>query len=170
MAETRIAIGDDGDINMEYLSQHCPLLRSVYNEALRTRKRDLAFRQVETDTYVGGKVLKGGNLALVPVCQLHDDTGVFGVDADRFDAYRFIKQGGLLGCTSFKPYGGGKTYCPGRFFAMQEIFAFVAVMLNKYQIRLDTPDQAFPRADESSLTLGVSRPLPGEDLRVTLTN
>ena len=96
VAETRPAIGDDGDINMEYLAQHCPLLRSVYNEALRTRKRDLAFRQVERDTHVGGKVLKGGNLALVPVCQLHDDTGVFGIDADRFDAYRFMKHGRLL--------------------------------------------------------------------------
>jgi cytochrome P450 len=167
--ETSAAISDDGDIDMEYLSQRCPLLRSVYNETLRLRKRDLAFRQVETETHVGGKVLKGGNLALVPVCQLHDDRGVFGGDADRFDARRFEKQSGLAGCTSFKPYGGGKTYCPGRFFAMQELFAFVAVMLNRYQVQLDFPGQAFPRADESSLTLGVSRPLPGDDLRVVLT-
>lgn len=169
LEEIAPAIGSDGDINMDYLAQHCPLLRSIYNEALRLRKRDLAFRKVETDTAVGSKVLKGGNFALVPVCQLHDDKTVFGSDADRFDASRFEKQSGLAGYASFKPYGGGKTYCPGRFFAVQEIFAFVAVMLNRYQIELEEPGQAFPRPDESSLTLGVSRPLDGEDVKVVLT-
>jgi cholesterol 7alpha-monooxygenase len=166
--ETSPAISDDGNIDMAYLAQSCPVLRSVYSEALRLRKRDLAFRQVETDTFIGGKVLTGGNLALVPMCQLHDDRLVFGEDANCFDARRFQKNGSLSTCTSYKPYGGGKTYCPGRFFAMVEIFGFVAVLLNKYQIKLESSDQPFPRPDESSLTLGVSRPLPGEDLKVVL--
>jgi hypothetical protein len=46
VAETSPAISDNGDIDMSYLAQNCPLLRSVYNEASRLRKRDLAFRQV----------------------------------------------------------------------------------------------------------------------------
>lgn len=166
--ETSTAI-DGGGVDMDYLAQHCPLLCSVYNEALRLRKRDLAFRKVEKDTEIGNKVLRGGNFALVPVCQLHDDGGIFGMNAEHFDARRFEKHSELTGCNSFKPYGGGKTYCPGRFFAMQEIFAFVAVMLNRYHVHLDSLGQAFPRPDESSLTFGVSRPLPGEDLRIVLT-
>ncbi|KAF2235506.1 cytochrome p450 [Viridothelium virens] len=169
VTETSVAVQDNGEIDMDYLAQSCPLLKSVYSEALRLRKRDLAFRKVESDTHIAGKVLRGGNFALVPVCQLHDDRSVFGSDANRFDPSRFEKNNQLTGCTSFKPYGGGKTYCPGRFFAMQEIFAFVAVMLNRYRVQLDFPVQEFPRPDESSLTLGVSRPLPGQDLRVNLT-
>jgi cytochrome P450 len=170
VAETSPAIRDNGDIDMPYLAQHCPLLCSVYSEALRLRKRDLAFRQVETDTHIGGKVLRGGNLALVPMCQLHDDRSVFGEDAGVFHATRFQNKAHFQNCTSYKPYGGGKTYCPGRFFAMQEIFAFVAVMLNKYSMQKQQGCRQFPRPDESSLTLGVSRPLPGQDLQVHLTN
>jgi cytochrome P450 len=170
VAETSPAIRDNGDINMPYLAKNCPLLCSVYSEALRLRKRDLAFRQVETDTHIGGKVLRGGNLALVPMCQLHDDRSVFGEDASIFDATRFKRETGFQNCTSYKPYGGGKTYCPGRFFAMQEIFAFVAIMLNRYGIQKQQDCRRFPKPDESSLTLGVSRPLPEEDLQVHLTN
>lgn len=58
LEETAPAVGPDGDIDMDYLAQRCPLLRSGYNEALRLRIRDLAFRKVETDTAVGSKVLK----------------------------------------------------------------------------------------------------------------
>jgi cytochrome P450 len=170
VVETLPAIGENGDIDMAYLAQNCPLLCSVYSEALRLRKRDLAFRQVETDTHIGGKVLRGGNLALVPMCQLHDDRSVFGEDAEAFHATRFQNKTNFQSCTSYKPYGGGKTYCPGRFFAMQEIFAFVAVMLNRYGIQKHQGCRQFPKPDESSLTLGVSRPLPGEDLEVYLTN
>ncbi|KAF2268988.1 cytochrome P450 [Lojkania enalia] len=143
--ETSAVVSDNGDIDMGYLVERCPLLRSVYNEALRLRKRDLAFRKVETDTQVGDKVLKGGNFALVPMCQLHDDAGMFGADSDRFDARRFEERTELTSCASFKPYGGGKTYCPGRFFAMQEIFSFVAVMLNRYNAQLEFSSQTFPR-------------------------
>jgi cytochrome P450 len=80
-------------------------------------------------------VLRGGNLALVPMCQLHDDRSVFGEDAGVFCATLFKRETSLQHCTSYKPYGGGITYCPGRFFAMQKIFAFVAVMLNQYGIQ-----------------------------------
>ncbi|KAF2851333.1 cytochrome P450 [Plenodomus tracheiphilus IPT5] len=170
VAETSPAISDNGDIDMSYLAKNCPLLHSVYSEALRLRKRDLAFRQVETDTHIGGKVLRGGNLALVPICQLHDDRSVFGKDAGTFHATRFQKEASFQNCPSYKPYGGGKTYCPGRFFAMQEIFAFVAVLLNRYSIQKQQECRRFPKPDEASLTLGVSRPLPGEDLQVHLTN
>jgi hypothetical protein len=50
---------------------------------------------------------------------------------------------------------GGKTYPPGRYFAMQEIFAFVAVMLNRYGIQKQQGCRRFPKPDESSLTLCV---------------
>lgn len=67
---------------------------------------------------------------------------------------------------SYKPYGGGKAYCPGRFFAPQEIFGFVALLVHLFDIQLDsewmkrvtrTGGSCFPEADDSLLTLGVSR-------------
>jgi hypothetical protein len=46
------------------LGQSWPPLRSVYSEVLRLRNRDLAFRQAETDTSIGGRVLRGGSLGV----------------------------------------------------------------------------------------------------------
>lgn len=167
--ETKPAVQNE-DLDMKYLSDHCPQLRAVYDEALRCTKRDLAFRKVERDTKMGDKLLRAGNFAIVPVCQLHDNEEVFGRDALNFCPDRFLKQHGLVNSSSYKPYGGGKTYCPGRFFAMQEIFGFVTLLIHRFDIQLATPRQHFPTLDESMLTLGVSRPLPGSDVSVTLSN
>lgn len=166
--ETKPAVQDGLDMNL--LSDHCPHLRAVYHEALRCKKRDLAFRKVERDTKMGGKLLRAGNFAIVPVCQLHDNEEIFGRDALKFCPDRFLNQLGLVNSSSYKPYGGGKTYCPGRFFAMQEIFGFVALLIHRFDIQLAMPRQKFPIPDERMLTLGVSRPVPGSDIWVTLSN
>jgi cholesterol 7alpha-monooxygenase len=167
-AETQGAIQND-ELDMQYLANNCPQLKAVYNESLRRTKRDLAFRKVEHDTEIGGKLLRGGNFAIVPVCQLHDNEDEFGPDASAFRPDRFLKQQHLASSSSYKPYGGGKTYCPGRFFAMQETCAFVTVLIHRFNIQLASPrQQSFPVPDETNLTLGVSRPVPGSDVWVTL--
>ena len=160
----------DGNLDLQYLADKCPLLRSVYLEALRLRKRDLAFRKVEHDTEIGGKLFRGGNFAIVPVCQLHDNEDVFGSDAVTFRPERFLKQAHLTSSPAYRPYGGGKTYCPGRFFAMQEIFGFLALQIHRFDVQLASPGQSFPVPDESLLTLGISRPVPGSDIWITLSN
>lgn len=167
--ETKPAIQNDS-LDIHYLSSHCSHLRAVYHEALRCKKRDLAFRKVERDTKIGEKLLRAGNFAIVPVCQLHENDEVFGQNAMEFCPERFLKQPDLVSSSSFKPYGGGKTYCPGRFFAMQEIFGFVALLIHRFDIQLATSRQTFPILDESMLTLGVSRPVPGSDVWVRLSN
>jgi cytochrome P450 len=166
--EVRDALEKD-DLNLEYLSRRCPRLKSVYHEVLRLRKRDLAFRKVEHDTQIGGKCLRAGNFALIPVCQLHENKDIFGEDCLEFSPDRFLDRPNLANHQSYKPYGGGRSYCPGRFFAMQEIFGLVALLLLRFDIQLSPQSKHFPRPDESSLTLGVSRPLPGSDMLVTLS-
>ncbi len=133
-------------------------------------QRDLAFRKVEQDIEVGGKLLRGGNFAIVPVCQLHDNVDVFGTDASSFQPDRFLKRQDLTGSPSYRPYGGGKTYCPGRFFAMHEIFGFVALLIHRLDVQLASPGQCFPIPDEGLPTLGISRPVPGSDLWITLSD
>ena len=148
---------------MKYLSDCCPKLRAVYYEALRLKKRDLAFRKVERDTKLGGKLLRAGNFVIVPVCQLHDNEDVFGGDASAFCPGRFLTRQALASSASYKPYGD-KTYCPGRFFAMQEIFGLVTLLIYCFDVQLAMAQQDFPMADESMLTLDVSRPVPGFDV------
>ena len=168
-SETRPAIQNDG-LDMHYFSNHCPQLRAVYHEALRCKKRDLAFPKVERDTRLGDRLLRAGNFAIVPVCQLHDNQEVFGKDALEFCPDPFLKQQNLVSSSSYKPYGDGKTYCPGRLFSMQEISGFVALLIHRFDIQLAMPKQNFPMPDESMLTLGVSRPAPGSDVWVSLSN
>ena len=168
-SETAPAVQDE-NVDLRYLVEDCHQLKSVYYEVLRLTKMDPAFRNLESDMHVGGKLLRKGNLAIVPVCQLHTNEVVYGNDADRFLPDRFLDDPKLPNNQSYRPFGSGRTYCPGRFFAMQEIFGLVAVMLNRLDIRLADSSQTFPVADESLLTLGIYRPLPGSDLLVTLSN
>ena len=71
----------NADLDLQYLVKNCPQLLAVYHEILRLTKRDLAFRKVDRDTELGGKLLRGGSFVIVPVCQLHDNEDVFGFDA-----------------------------------------------------------------------------------------
>lgn len=176
--ETAFAIRSN-DIDMSYLTNNCPRLRAVYYETMRITKRDIAIRKVARDTPMNGKILRAGNSVIVPTCQLHDNESAFGHDHDTFDPSRFLKAPDLASSPSYKPFGGGRTYCPGRYFAVPEIFAFVALLLHRWDIQLAqlgsngaknlSGEQSFPRKDESTLTLGVSRPLPEDKVWVRLT-
>ena len=163
---------------MSYLANHCPQLKAVYYEAMRLTKRDIGIRKILQDTALHGKILRGGASAVVPMCQLHGNEAVFGSNVCEFDPKRFLANENLAENSSYKPFGGGRTYCPGRFFAVPEIFGFVAVVLNRWDIKLvgqGKPGaqphsvQEFPVMDESTLTLGISRPLPTSKVWVTLS-
>ncbi|PYH98110.1 cytochrome P450 [Aspergillus ellipticus CBS 707.79] len=167
--ETAPAVGPDGGLDMAYLVDRCPRLSSIYHEVLRLTKRDVVFRQVVRDTQIGGKHLRKENYAMIASCQLHENCETYGADAVSFNPDRFLKQPELAHQPGFYPYGGGKYYCPGRYFATVEIYGFVALMLNHYQMELAVPGELFPRRDESLLTFGISRPVPGDDLHVRLT-
>ena len=158
------------EIDMAYLLNHCPLLKSVYHETLRITKKDPAFRRIERDIEIGGKLLRKGDLAMLSVSQLHENGAVFGCDTSEFVPDRFLKRPDLATNASYRPFGSGKTYCPGRFFAMQETLAFVAVLIHRLDIQLTAGSPSFPTANESMLTLGVSRPVSGSDVLVTLFN
>ncbi|MCJ1454190.1 hypothetical protein MMC28_004541 [Mycoblastus sanguinarius] len=178
-AETAPAVrGGSSSIDMSYLANHCPQLKAVYYEAMRLTKRDIGIRKILQDTALHGKILRGGASAVVPMCQLHGNEAVFGSNVCEFDPKRFLANENLAENSSYKPFGGGRTYCPGRFFAVPEIFGFVAVVLNRWDIKLvgqGKPGaqphsvQEFPVMDESTLTLGISRPLPTSKVWVTLS-
>ncbi|RAH84983.1 cytochrome p450 [Aspergillus japonicus CBS 114.51] len=166
--ETVPAVGPNGKVDMAYLRQNCPRLSSIYHEVLRLTKRDAVLRRVVQDTELGGKQFRKGSFAIIPSCQLHDSLETYGHDSLLFNPERFLKRPELTQDPAYFPYGGGVYYCPGRHFATLEIFAFVAVMLNRFDVHLAWPKQEFPRKDESVLTFGISRPLPGDDLYVVL--
>lgn len=121
---------------------------------------------------IGGKALQPGRKLLMPYKQLHMDAAVFGPDADSFDARRFMNNKTLERSTSWRPFGGAKTHCPGRFLARREVYMFLVIVLFRFDLKLvprpgeRTPQ--FPRADTSIPAGGLLPPVKGDDLFVEI--
>lgn len=97
----------------------------------------------------------------------------FGTDAGSFSAYRFLMDPGLLKSKSWRPFGGGSTFCPGRFMTRREISMFIALALNRFEMKLaELPSggrtQKFPEMDDSIPWGGIVHPIPGDDVFVVL--
>ena len=168
----------DGKLDLHYLMEFCPLLDAVYNETMRITNGALSARKIVAPTPMGNKVLREGNTLLIPFRQLHYNPDVFGNDPGKFEPARFLKDKNLKNNSSFKPFGGGVNYCPGRFLAKQEMLTFVALALNRFDLRLakETPQgvplnqrQAFPSLDISTPALGVNGPVKGSDVFIDLS-
>lgn len=131
----------EGLIDISKFTTHTPLLHSTYHEAMRLSNAQVSARQVKTDTVLTDPstgiqiLLKKGSVAQMPSGIPHNSTAVWGADAERFDARRFLKRDTLVGkekktqTQGFLPFGGGKHLCPGRYFALAEILGMVAVLV-----------------------------------------
>lgn len=172
--ETTRAVSDDhSKINVAYLVNECPRLEAVYLEVMRIVNGALSARKIVTDTPMGGKILRKGNTILIPFQQLHRDKATFGPAPELFEPERFLLDKSLKNSGSFKPFGGGINYCPGRFAAKQEMFVFVAILINRFDFQIPETlskdgcnyrPQSFPQLDNFIPALGINGPLTGMDV------
>jgi cytochrome P450 len=133
--ETRPAfLGDQ--VEMTHLLEDCPCLNAVFDEVMRLTNSSSSIRRVASEVRIGGFKLREGTNVLIPYRQLHFNEGVFGSDVWVFNPDRFLKNKSLNRNVSYRPFGGGSTYCPGRFIARQEVVAFIAIALYRYDITL----------------------------------
>lgn len=127
----------------------------------------MSVRNVLEPFIVGGKYLRAGTKVLVPYRQLHFDEKAFGANAASFDEERFLANKELSRSPSFRPFGGGTTYCPGRFLAKNEVLTFVALVLVRFEISLaeDKSDSkvSFPQIEDGKPCLGIIGPRDGWD-------
>lgn len=162
-------------LDIKYLCAHSPNLNAIFCEALRVNGGAMISRKVSKTTHIGGKVLKPGNTVIIPSRQLHTNRNVWGNDFGEFDAFRFAKKKSLARHSSFRPFGGGATYCPGRVLAKEEVFGFIAILLHCFNIKLasigndDGHGQSFPKLDDSSPALGITGPVRGADIVVEMS-
>ena len=165
--ETRPAL-QDNKLNLAYLKNSCPRLNAVFLETLRVTSGALSARKVIAPTPLGDKILGAGNTVLIPLRQLHQNEAVFGDAPERFDPHRFLENRELRNSSSFKPFGGGVSHCPGQVLAKAEMLVFVALVLQRFDVELarDGLSQAFPVLDGSTPSLGVNGPVKGSDVFV----
>jgi cytochrome P450 len=119
-----------GSVGLEARIESCQHLIAVYNEALRLNTSSASVRAVAQPTDLRDVTLNPGATVLAPYRQLHFDETVFGESADTFDADRFLFNNDLAKSPSFRPFGGGTTYCAGRHVAKREVLTFVAYCLS----------------------------------------
>ncbi|KAL9002021.1 MAG: hypothetical protein Q9188_005028 [Gyalolechia gomerana] len=172
--ETRGAVSDDhSKIDAAYLINECPRLEAVYLEVMRIVNGTLSGRKIVTDTPMGGKILRKGNTILIPFQQLHRGKAAFGPAPELFEPERFLLDKSLKNSGNFKPFGGGISYCPGRFLAKQEMLVFVAILINRFDFQIPKTlskdgcnyrPQSFPQLDNSTPALSVNWPLRGMDV------
>jgi hypothetical protein len=139
----------DGDeVNVSTLVS-LPLFQSILQEVLRLYTDMLVARDIPADLQLPAKdgkrlQLRKGDLVLAPswICQ-HDEEEWAEPSTEVFYAERFLKRDPETGQDSFSmngtagklfPFGGGKTICPGRVFAKQEVLGAVATVLLNYDV------------------------------------
>lgn len=106
------------------------------------------------DTKVGSTLLPKGSALMYSARQLHLENNAFGNDHNEFDPFRFYNRPALERISSFRPFGGGQTLCPGRHLAKHIVFTFVAITLRRYDLTLSFP-QRFPRYKECKPSIGI---------------
>ncbi len=158
----------DGKVNITHLLDHCPHLDAAFDETLRLYGNASSARNVLAPTTVGNKILQPGHKFLLPYRQLHFDPAVFGADVKTFNAQRFLDNSALGRSPSYRPFGGGITYCSGRFIARREVYAFVALVLKRFDVAVQDSKRHFPRLDETTPSLGVMGPISGDDVMLTI--
>lgn len=167
--EVAPSITSDGKLDIHNLLEHSPLLRAAFNETLRMTSVNSSARNIEAPVIVGNKLLDTDGKIMMPYRQLHFEESVFGPETASFNAGRFLVNQDLSRSPSFKPLGGGSTYCSGRFIAKREVMALVALAVHRYNLLLEDPNLSFPRMDETKPTLGIMDPLDGHRVVVVVS-
>jgi cytochrome P450 len=162
------AISNDPSSIVNHLEKS-PVMLSVWHEALRFCTSAITIRDVARETQIGNKTLKAGARVIIPYKQMLRDPDAFGHDAEVFRPARFLENKDLVKSPSFRPFGGGTTYCPGRFLAKKEVLLFVALVLARFDVRKRDRQGVIPRLEEKRPCLGVLSARDGDDLLISVT-
>lgn len=145
--------------------EKCPLLTATFYETLRVATSSISAREVVREAIIGNLRFQPGTRVIVPSRQTLIDSAVFGLNPKSFDANRFLENPGLVNSSSFRPFGGGISYCPGRFMAQAEVMGFTVELLREFEVEVVKEGPwRFPKMDTAKPCLGVMDAVEGEDL------
>ena len=144
----------------------CIYLESAVNETLRLAAAPMMARKCRQETDVAlpdGRVLKvqPDETLLHFVGVTHTDSNLF-PEPDKFIFDRFVHKNpdGTLG---FMPFGGGKSMCPGRFFAKNEMKICLAMLLRYMEYQF-VDGGKIPTQKSQRIGFGVAP--PSQDIKI----
>ncbi|MCJ1317029.1 hypothetical protein MMC15_002350 [Xylographa vitiligo] len=114
-----------------------PILVSAMQEATRHQSFGAGTRMVMEDILLDDRyLLKKDSFLMMPNNVMHFDASAWGPSVNNFDAERFLKSYSSVKIHSgaFRTFGGGANLCPGRFFAMTEIFSLLVMLALRYEV------------------------------------
>ena len=154
-------------IDVAKLQSECPLLESTYQEVLRFHSFGTSVRMALEDTLLLNRyLLKKGSTIQIPSHVLHSDAAMWGPDAESFNARWFMHFKSLP--SGFRAFGGGKTMCLGKHFAMAEVIVVVAAFVMGYDIT-PTKEKSWASLTQCNNNLATSVLPPDRDIRVKVT-
>lgn len=154
--------------DIDYLLKQCPKLNATFYETMRIHGGASTFRRVVEDTTIANFEFKAGSDVMMPYRQLHLNKDYWGQASDEFDIEKFLEDPKLATCRTYRPFGGGATYCPGRHLAQQTALSYLATILTRFDIEVigGVKAQKFPEMDDKVPTLGIISPVPGHDVQI----
>jgi cytochrome P450 len=157
-------------INITKVKEQCPLLISMYQETLRHRGMGTAVREVTEDTYLNQWLLKKGAMVQMPGRIIHLDADLWGPNVTEFQPRRFLKEEKRNGPgdVCFRAFGGGKTLCPGRHFATNEIIAIVALFALRFDMKPSSGEWTFPTVEKTAPIATLLEPDTDVDVDISL--
>lgn len=164
------AFRGDQLVDPEYLYENCPQLADIWHETLRVYSHAVSARFIKADTIIGGKLLRKGHRIMIPFRMLHFDRSTWGEDAGTFRPNRFAKRTNeLTKSPSWRPFGGGKSLCSGRYVAKHLACMFTATLLHRFDVaKID--QSPFPLGDEGKPVLGMMSIKDTEDYMVRISS
>lgn len=170
LVRQEIAPAFQGDrlADASYLFEKTPKLETIWHETLRMYSHATSARAIKEDTMIGGRILRKDHRVMMPNRVLHFDKQVWGPDADSFRPQRFEnKSNDLTKSSSWRPFGGGKSMCTGRYVARHVSFMFIAMLLRRFDVVI-VGNPKFPTGDTGKPVLGMMSIKDDEDYLVEM--
>ncbi|KAI0100258.1 cytochrome P450 [Nemania sp. FL0031] len=151
------------------LKDRCPMLVAVYRECLRLGSDNYSTRLVKENTLLADRYfLKKGAVVQIAGGVIHADQSIWGDNVEDFNPGRFLEPKQQSGAAkqnqihpaAFRAFGGGKTLCPGRHFAMNEILSLVSLVILTFDIK--APDGGkikVPKKNDGVLPVHILEPI-----------
>ncbi|KAI1132917.1 cytochrome P450 [Nemania abortiva] len=151
------------------LKDRCPMLVAVYRECLRLGSDNYSTRMVKENTLLADRYfLKKGAVVQIAGGVIHADQSIWGDNVEDFNPGRFLEPRQQSGTArqnqihpaAFRAFGGGKTLCPGRHFAMNEILSLVSLVILMFDIEAPGGGKIkVPRKNDGVLPVHILEPI-----------
>ncbi|KAH9885539.1 cytochrome P450 [Xylariomycetidae sp. FL2044] len=181
VVEIEEGMRDKSKLRINDLKNGCPMLVAVYRECLRLGSDNYSTRLVKEDTMLADQYfLKKNSVIQIAGGVIHADKSIWGDNVESFNPYRFLgkdrwpqqqkqqqqqqQPSGVAAAkqihpAAFRAFGGGKTLCPGRHFAMNEILAFVALIVLQFDMKAPGGGRIeVPRKNDGVLPVHILEP------------